>query len=121
VVEVAPGGQIGRLEGARLCARVGELLDRTQGGAVICDVGAITGADLGTVDALARVQLTARRCGGDVRLKDASPYLRNLLALAGLADVVRCSAGSVDPEGQPEHREEPGRVEEEGDPADLSA
>ena len=120
MVQVAPGGRIGRLEGARLCTRVGELLDGSPGGAVICDVGGITGADMGTVDALARLQLTARRCGGDVRLKDASPSLRNLLGLAGLADVVRCSAGSVDSGGQAEHREEPRRVEEEGDPADLS-
>jgi STAS domain-containing protein len=87
---------------------------------VTCDVGGITGADIGTVDALARLQLTARRRGSDVQLKDASPCLRNLLALAGLADVVRCSAGSVDSGGQAEHREEPGRVEEERDPADLS-
>jgi STAS domain-containing protein len=88
---------------------------------VICDVRGITLADLGTVDALARLQLTARRRGGNVQLKNAAPCLRNLLALAGLADVVRCSTESVDPKGQPEHREEPGRVEEERDPADLPA
>jgi hypothetical protein len=84
-----------------------------------CDVAALTEADLATVDDLARLQLIARRLGMTVRLRDASRELRELLDLAGLGDVVRCSdALSVEPRGQPEQREEPGRVEEEADPGD---
>jgi hypothetical protein len=74
-----------------------------------------------TVDALARVQLTARRLGSELRLKDASQTLRELLSLAGLADVVRCSGDLVETRGQPEHGEEPCGIEEERDPADLPA
>lgn len=51
--------------------------------------------DIGTVDVLARVALTARRLGCELELRGASPDLRALLDLAGLADVVRCVPGSA--------------------------
>ncbi len=54
---------------------------------VVCDVGALS-ADLLTVDALARLELTARRLGREIRLAGASPELLGLLGLAGLAGVV---------------------------------
>jgi ABC-type transporter Mla MlaB component len=41
-----------------------------------------------TVDALARLQLAARRAGCQVRLRRASAELRSLVALMGLADVL---------------------------------
>ncbi len=62
---------------------------------VVCDVGAVVGSDLATVDALAQLALVARRRGCRVQLRHASPELRELLALAGLADVVRCAPGSA--------------------------
>jgi anti-anti-sigma regulatory factor len=62
---------------------------------VVCDVSALAGSDLATVDALAGLALVARRLGCRVRLRHASPELRELLALAGLADVVPCAAGSA--------------------------
>jgi ABC-type transporter Mla MlaB component len=86
------------------------------------DCAALTEPDIGTVDAVARIQLTARRLGCRVRLDRASPELRDLLALAGLRDVVPCDAGSGFEAGrQAEGREEPGGIEEEGDPADPVA
>jgi hypothetical protein len=85
-------------------------------------VGELTDADLETVEALARLQLTARRMGGEVWLRRASVELRDLLHLAGLEAVVPCPAPlALEARGQAEHREEPRRVEEEGDPADPIA
>lgn len=44
--------------------------------------------DLGLVEALARAQLIARRCGCRLVLRDVSADLRGLLELVGLADVL---------------------------------
>ena len=86
---------------------------------VVCDVGTLDRPDLDAIDAVARLALAARRLGCRVRLENASPALRDLLALVGLADVIPCSAPSgVEVGRQPEQREVPGGVEEERDPAD---
>ena len=45
-------------------------------------------ADAVTLDALARLQLAARRCGFRVRLRDSSPQLRELIEFAGLDSVL---------------------------------
>jgi STAS domain len=74
---------------------------------IICDVGALA-PDVTAVDALARLQLTARREGLELRLQGASRELRDLLAFAGLDGVLR-----VEPRRQPEQREERLGVEEE--------
>jgi anti-anti-sigma regulatory factor len=71
-------------------------------------------ATLGTLDALARLQLAARRLGGEIRLVGPSPELRELIDLAGLGTVL-----PVEPGGETEQREERLGVEEErelGDP-----
>jgi ABC-type transporter Mla MlaB component len=97
-----------------LCARVGA---RTAGGVVVCDVGRIAQPDAGTVDALARLGLAARRAGCELRLRRASPALCELLDLCGLAGAL-----GVEPRRQPEEREQPLRVEERvemGDPPVL--
>lgn len=71
---------------------------------------------LGAVDALARLQLAVRRTGGCVRLRDAPRALHDLLAFAGLQEVVPAE-GDLDGRGrQAEEREEPVGVEEEADP-----
>jgi STAS domain len=74
---------------------------------IVCDVGAVA-PDTGTVGALARLQLIAHRYGVDVRLRNASSELQELLAFVGLADVLR-----VEPVGQAEQWEQGDRVEEE--------
>ena len=69
---------------------------------------------LGTLDALARLQLAARRRGRAIRLVGASPELRELIAFAGLETVL-----PVEPGRKTEEREERVGVEEErqlGDP-----
>jgi ABC-type transporter Mla MlaB component len=45
-------------------------------------------ADLGLIDELARLQLTARRLGCSIRLEQVDPQLRDLLVLSGLAEIV---------------------------------
>lgn len=87
----------------RLCADVRARLEATAAGVVVCDVTRIGPPGLTAVDVLARLQLTARRAGGRIRLRGPDPALSALLALVGLPFEV---------EGQPEEREVPGGVEE---------
>jgi hypothetical protein len=85
-------------------------------------VAAISNVDLTTVDDLARLELIARRLGIILELRGAPRELRELLDLAGLRDVVRCSDPlPVEVRGQAEQREEPRRVEEEADPGNPIA
>ena len=73
------------------------------------DMSALVHVDAGTVDALARLQLTARRSGACVRLCNASAQLRELVEFMGL----KCVLLSVEPGGQTEAREHGVGVEEE--------
>ena len=54
---------------------------------VLCDVEGVA-ADAAAVEALARLQLVARRAGCELRLRNASPELRDLVAFMGLRDVL---------------------------------
>jgi hypothetical protein len=72
--------------------------------------------DLGLVDSLARLQLSARRLGCSIQVHDACPELAGLLDLAGLAEIL--SSGKVS--GQAEGGEE-GGVEEVVMPRDPVA
>jgi hypothetical protein len=94
-------------------------------GLVICDARDVVHPDAGTVDALARLQLAARRRGGEVRLRNAPPWLVELLALIGLVEVLPVlpvpRASGVEAGGQAEDREQVLGVEEEHDPGDLPA
>ena len=82
---------------------------------IVCDVGALA-PDALAVDVLARLQLAARRLGHDIRVRNASSELRDLLVFAGLRDVLR-----VEPGWEPEEREQPLGVEEEGELDDPPA
>jgi hypothetical protein len=59
---------------------------------IVCDVGDFP-PDAATIDTLARLQVTARRLGLELRLRHASNELQDLLAFAGLRDVLRVEAG----------------------------
>ena len=113
------------LDGDGVRALTDRLLALTEGrvaGVVLCDVGVIAEPDLATVDGLARLALDARRAGCRIRLRHACPELRNLLALAGLAEILPCVPESVvEVSGQSEEREEVRRIEEERDTADPIA
>jgi ABC-type transporter Mla MlaB component len=86
-VAFAVRGPIARSDFPGLCDRVCELLSRRHVEEVLCDVAGVS-ADAVTVDALARLQLAARRTGCLVRLRDASDELRELVAFMGLEDVL---------------------------------
>jgi ABC-type transporter Mla MlaB component len=55
---------------------------------VVCDVGGLRGEDAATVDALARMQLLARRHSARIVLDNTSNRLQELLDLVGLAEVL---------------------------------
>jgi hypothetical protein len=59
---------------------------------IVCDVGSFP-PDAAAIDTLARLQLAARRLGLELRLRHASNELQDLLAFAGLRDVLRVEAG----------------------------
>ena len=97
------------------------VVDRDGDGEMV--VGYVDGLrpDLSLVDALARLQLAARRLGFTVGLRgDPCPALCELLDLVGLADVVVGACGlPLESDREAEHGEQLGIEEmvEPGDPA----
>ena len=77
-------------------------------------LGQATGAHLGAVDVLARLQLAAKRSGWTFRLYQVSADMRALLSFVGLADVL-----VVEAVREAEERIELG-VQEVVQPDDLS-
>ena len=71
-----------------LCDRVGKWLEGSEAHDIVCDVGAVVAPDAVTVDALARLQLAARRFGLRLELRHVSPELRKLLAFTGLCEAI---------------------------------
>jgi ABC-type transporter Mla MlaB component len=86
-IAFAMSGPIARGDLPGLCKRVCALVARTGADQALCDVTGVW-PDAVTVDALARLQLVARRHGCQVRLCHASNELLELLAFMGLRDVV---------------------------------
>jgi ABC-type transporter Mla MlaB component len=80
-------GPIERADLPGLCDRVCALLQRARPEVAYCEVGGID-PDAVTVDALARLQLAAKRRACQIRLRGASDELRALVAFMGLADVI---------------------------------
>ena len=81
-------GRITRTDIPKLCDRVHYFLDDTNASVVICDVSGVAEPDAVAVDALARLQLAARRLGYQIKLRSACHELLDLLVLTGLRDVV---------------------------------
>lgn len=79
-------GPITRADLPGLCERVRGLLAES-GAIACCDVSGVE-PDAVCVDALARLQLAAGRCGCRVRLENASPALLELVAWMGLTHVL---------------------------------
>jgi ABC-type transporter Mla MlaB component len=80
-------GPIGPADLPGLCDRVCALLQRSEARVAFCDVRGVE-PDAVTVDALARLQLAARRHGCQVRLSYASAELVELVDFMGLTDVL---------------------------------
>jgi hypothetical protein len=118
-IELAFAGPIERADIPALCERARTLIESSAARSFICDVGAVSAPDAVTIDALARLQLTALRVGRRIGFRHASRELQELLDYFGLSAVVPLSAGSdVEARRQAEKREVRGRVQEERDPAD---
>ena len=94
------GGSLEPADAVALCARARPLLVELASAnpsPIVCEVGGLR-ADVAAVDAVARLALVACRLERGVRLRNASPILRELLALVGLTGVVPCEPGSgLDP------------------------
>ena len=86
-ISFAVHGPISRADLPGLCDRVCGLLRECDADVALCDVSGVQ-PDCVTVDALARLQLAARRNGCQVRLRDASRELLDLVAFMGLRDVL---------------------------------
>ena len=80
-------GPVARADLPGRCDRVFALLEASGADVALCDVASVQ-PDAVTVDALARLQLAARRHGCQVRLRRASRELRDLVAFMGLLDVL---------------------------------
>lgn len=119
-VVLVVSGPVARAEIDALCERAGAALRTCDLGAVDCHVDGLA-PDALTVEVLARLQLTALRLGRRISLRDASPQLRDLLEVLGLDRAIPCGRSALEPWGQPEQREQPLGVEEEGDGGDPSA
>lgn len=129
---LAADGPVTRAGIPRLCERLRRVLSRTRTDPVVVEAGEFCAADMVTVEALVRMQLTACRLGRRIRLGEADEELLSLVAWTGLGEEVPTagagpcaalyrghSAGS-EARGQPEQGEQPRGVEEgveRGDPA----
>jgi ABC-type transporter Mla MlaB component len=111
------GGPLQRAELPALCERLHALLAAGAADVVVCDLDAAVSADAVAVDALARLQLTARRLGCRVRFRRVSPGLEDLLAFTGLVPVLLCRRALR----ETEEREDPLGVEEERELGDTAA
>ncbi|GAB3796050.1 STAS domain-containing protein [Micromonospora zhanjiangensis] len=125
----AIGARITRADIPVLCAELAALLRRPDRGVVLCDTSAVIRADVVTVEALARLRLTAGRHGWRLVVGGADPTLLQIVALLGLTDLLgpaddllspadlrtepgREAGPSAEPGREAEQREQPGRVEE---------
>ncbi len=80
-------GPIEKADLPGLCERVCALLEENESPVALCDVHGVE-PDAVTIDALARLQLAARRHCCEVRLRHASTELLGLVAFMGLTDVL---------------------------------
>jgi ABC-type transporter Mla MlaB component len=113
-VAFAIRGPINHADLPGLCERVCTLLGDSRAAVALCDVRGVE-PDAGTVDALARLQLAARRYACQVRLRHASEELLELVAFMGLSEVLPDpdSTLGVKPGREAEEREQRLGVEEE--------
>jgi hypothetical protein len=116
-IVLSVGGRLAPVDLPRLCERGRALLEASGADVLVCDVGGVAEADVVVLDAVARLQLTARRLGKRICVRRASRELCALLAFTGLAEV--CGL-RLELERQAEEREDPRGVEEERELDDPS-
>jgi anti-anti-sigma regulatory factor len=122
-IRVAVRPQLARDEVRALGEQLVHRLSEGDVAEVQVDVSSVRAPDVVYVDALARMQLVARRQDSRVRLIGPCPRLMELLALVGLEDMFpdEGDTSGVELHRQPEHREQPVDVEVGVDPGDPIA
>jgi anti-anti-sigma regulatory factor len=112
---IAVAAAVTRADIPALCADLADRLRANTGDVVVCDLTAVTAPDLVTVEALARLRLTARRHGRAFTIRGCNPNLGGLIGLLGLGEALS-EAGR-----EPEQRKQAGGVEEVVDGRDPPA
>ena len=112
------GGSLARADLPALCERGRALLEGSGAEVLVCDASGLAAADVVALDAIARLQLTARRLGDRICVRHATAELEDLLRLTGLAEI--CGLLGI-LEREAEEREHPLGVEEEGQLDDSPA
>ncbi len=122
IFALAIDGPIDRADIPDMCDRFRQMVELACPERIVCNVAALRAPDAAVVDALARLQLTARRLGLQMLLIETPSELEALLSLMGLRAVLPLSRPSgVEPRREPEHREEDRRIQEKRDPGDPVA
>jgi hypothetical protein len=105
----------------QLCERVRVCVARWGTRILVCDVGALDEPDEVALETLARLRLTARRLDASFTLTDAPRALVDLLAVAGLDDLLPVETRSaLEVDRNAEDREKVG-VDEVVDAGDAPA
>ena len=86
-------GQLDRADIAAFCERGRMAIGRSDADPVVCDLGRLGRPDAVTVEALARLQLEARRLGRRIVFRDACGELRDLVTFVGLDEALPCEDG----------------------------
>lgn len=81
-------GPIAPVDIAGLCEQARAVFEEREAHVMLCELGDRVAADAVAVDALARLQLTVRRLGGEVLLRNAREELLDLIVLMGLEEIV---------------------------------
>ena len=117
---VIAGSVAAREDVCRLCEQLRAVMSSCAADTVICDVHALP-PNARALEALARLQLTARRARRRIRLQRAAPELLQLLEFAGLAEAIPYEPLAIGQrQRQAEQREDPLNVEEAVDRGDPS-
>jgi ABC-type transporter Mla MlaB component len=87
VVDFHVEGPIARSDVPEIVARLCALLEHREAPIVVCRLRAVH-ASAESLEALARLQLIARRYGSRIQLTGASAALLELIAYAGMQDVL---------------------------------
>ncbi|MFB8211525.1 lipid asymmetry maintenance protein MlaB [Streptomyces sp. NPDC056010] len=100
---IVVSGHLTRDAVPRLCADLEDLLAGSPTATTVhCDLSGVVHPDLTTIEAIARLSLTARRMGAPgLRLCNTPPELRALLDLVGLgeAESAPCPTSHPPPDG----------------------
>jgi anti-anti-sigma regulatory factor len=82
------GPVISRADIPGLCDQLAVVVRYSGVRLVLCDVGGVAYQDVVVMEALLRLQLTARRLGGRIGICNASPRLLDLITATGLREIL---------------------------------